>query len=83
MSMLAQVADVKNTLMSVYQVLRAGNSVHFEVSNCYIKNQRTGNRIPIVEKQGSFEIGLWVPKSEKRVEQVLETKVPKIGQNPF
>ena len=83
MSMTAQVADVKNTLMSVYQVLRAGNSVHFEIGNCYIKNQRTGNRIPIVEKQGSFEIGLWVPKSKKRVEQVIDTKAPKIGQDPF
>ena len=83
MTMTAQVADVRNTLMSVYQILLAGHSVHFERGNCYIKNQRTGNRNPIVEKQGSFEIGLWVPKSKNRVEQVLETRVPKIGQNPF
>ena len=70
--------------MSVYQVLRAGNRVHFEIGNCYIENQWTGSRIPIVEKQGSFEIGLWVPKSEKQVEQVTDQpNAPKIGQNPF
>ena len=64
----AQVADVKTTLGSVYQMLRAGNKVHFEKDNCYIENNHTGMRTPIQEVAGTFEIGVWVPKLlEKRV----------------
>ena len=64
----AQVADVKTTLGSVFQMLKAGNKVHFEKDNCYIENHKTGLRTPIQEVAGTFEIGVWVPKlPEKRV----------------
>ena len=33
----AQVADVKTALGSVFQMLKAGNKVHFEKDNCYIE----------------------------------------------
>ena len=36
LNMTAQVADVKTTLGSVNQMLRAGNIVHFETGNCYV-----------------------------------------------
>ena len=62
LSLIAQVADVKSTLGSVYQMLNAGNKVHFEKDNCYIENKRTGVRTPIQEVDGTFEIGVWVPK---------------------
>ena len=64
-SMTAQVADVKTTLGSVYQMLRAGNRVHFEQGNCYIEHICTGKRTKIDEKGGTFEVGVWVPKSTK------------------
>ena len=61
-------ADVKTTLGSVYQMLKAGNKVHFEKDICYIENDHTGMRTPIQEVAGTFEIGVWVPKlPEKRV----------------
>ena len=61
--LVAQVADVKSTLGSVHQMLRAGNSVHFESGNCYIEHVSTGKRTSIEEKNGTFEVGVWVPKS--------------------
>ena len=59
--MTAQVAEVKTTLGSVNQMLRAGNIVHFETGNCYIKDTRTGRRTKVEEKGGTFEVGIWVP----------------------
>ena len=63
LSLTAQVADVRTTLGSVFQVLRAGNVVHFEKGNCYIENANTGVRTKIEEKGGTFEVGIWVPKA--------------------
>ena len=88
LNMTAQVAGVKNTLMSVYQVLLAGNAVHFETGNSYIENTWTGSRTPIIEKHGSFEIGLWVPKSGKKSKPTSSptNNVPNVGspaKGPF
>ena len=63
----AQIADVKNTLGSVHQMVRAGNCVHFESGNCYVQHKQSGHRTPIEEKNGTFEIGIWVPKSNASV----------------
>ena len=57
-SMKAQVADVRTTLGSVYQMLRAGNRVHFERGNCYIEHIYTGKKTRIDEKGGTFEVGV-------------------------
>ena len=65
----AQVADVKTTLGSVCQMLKAGNRVHFEQGNCYIENIRTGRRTEIDEKGSTFEIGVWVPKPARTSRQ--------------
>ena len=56
----AQVADVKSALGSVSQMVRAGNRVHFEAGNCYVEHIATGKVTPMVEKNGMFEIGIWV-----------------------
>ena len=61
--MIAQVADVKSTLISVRRMLEAGNRVLFEPGNCYIENITTGARTNIIEKNGAFEIGFWVPRA--------------------
>ena len=47
-------------------MLNAGNKAHFEKDNCYIENTRTGVCTPIQEVDGTFEIGVWVPKMLER-----------------
>ena len=46
LSMTAQVADVKTTLGSVHQMLKAGNIVHFETGNCFVQHTCTGKKTP-------------------------------------
>ena len=47
-------------------MIRAGNRVHFESGLCYIEHIKTGKRTPILEKNGTFEVGIWVPRAVKR-----------------
>ena len=49
----AQVADVRTMLGSVYQIMRAGNRVHFEKGNCYVENTNKGRKTKIQEKDGT------------------------------
>ena len=72
--MTAQVADVKTTLGSVNQMLRAGNRVHFETGNCYIQDVRTGRKTRIEDTGGKFEVGIWVPTqgNSRRCDQVAK-----------
>ena len=70
-SLTAQVADVKTTLGSVYQMLKAGNRVHFESGNCYIEHVSSGKKTMIEEKGGTFEVGVWVHKSTHSRRQPL------------
>ena len=58
----AQIADVKSTLASVHQIVKAGNRVHFEKGNSYVQNIRTGKKTTIQERAGTFEVGVWVPR---------------------
>ena len=76
LNMTAQVADVKTTLGSVNQMLKAGNRVHFETGNCYVESIRTGRRTKIEEEGGTFEVGIWVPKpsSHQQCDQVRRVK---------
>ena len=60
MTMVAQVADVKSTLVSVHRLLEAGNRVHFEPGNCYVEHIKSKVRSDIVERGGAFEVGFWV-----------------------
>ena len=67
----SQVADVKTTLGSVYQMLKAGNRVHFEHGSCFIERIKSGKRTKIEEKDRTFEVGVWVPKSTMSHQQPL------------
>ena len=64
MSMIAQVAGVKSTLVSVSRLLEAGNRVHFEPGNCYVEHAKSGKRTRIIERNGAFEVGFWVPRAK-------------------
>ena len=64
MSMIAQVAGVKSALVSVNRLLEAGNRVHFEPGNCYVEQIRSGMRTKIIERNGAFEVGFWVPRAQ-------------------
>ena len=64
MSMVAQVADVKSTLVSVHRLLEAGNRVHFESGNCYVEHVKSKVRTEIVENKAAFEVGVWVPRTQ-------------------
>ena len=63
--MIAQVAGVKSALVSVNRLLEAGNRVHFEPGNCYVEHVRSGTRTEIVERNGAFEVGFWVPRAQE------------------
>ena len=65
MSMIAQVADVKSTLVSVHRLMEAGNRVHFEPGNCYVEHIKTRVKTGIIEKNGAFEVGFWVPRATR------------------
>ena len=58
--MVAQVAEVETALASVYRMVEAGNIVHFELGKCFIQHLETGAITPMAEKNGGFEIGLWM-----------------------
>ena len=51
-----QVADVKNPLMAVKRITEQGNRVSFgpEAEDNYILNKRTRERIPMIERHGSY-----------------------------
>ena len=55
-------------------MLKAGNRVHFETGNCYIEHVRTGVRTEIQEKNGTFEVGIWVPKSGNQQQSSGESR---------
>ena len=65
MTMIAQVAGVKSALVSVHRLLEAGNRVHFERGNCYVEHVKSRARTDIAEKDGTFEVGFWVPKAQE------------------
>ena len=64
----AQVAGVKTQLGSVYHMIKAGNSLVFDSEGSYMMNKATGQRQPITERAGSFEIDLWVQQGQASVE---------------
>ena len=73
LGLVAQVADVNSTLGSVNQMLKAGQCVHFQTGNCYIQDLRTGKKTVMEEKNGTFEVGIWVPRTGARASQPTKT----------
>ena len=56
MSLKFQVADVRNPLMAVKRITEQGNRLSFgpEAEDNYILNKRTREKIPMIDKQGSY-----------------------------
>ena len=79
MSMVAQVADVKTTLVSVHRLLEAGNRVHFERGNCYVEHVETKRKTEIIERDGAFEVGFWVPRETRDVNQEERDNCGRLG----
>ena len=65
-ALIAQVADVRTALGSVRSMIQAGNRVIFGTEGCMILNKKTGKEIPMHQRNGGFEIDLWVEKGESR-----------------
>ena len=63
--MIAQVAGVKSALVLVNRLLEAGNRVHFESGDCYVEHIKSGKKTKIVERNGAFEVGFWVPRAHE------------------
>ena len=65
--MIAQVAGVRTPLGSVRSMLAAGNQVIFDPTpgKNMIKDIKTGKEIPIKERNGSYEVDLWVEANKK------------------
>ena len=71
--MTLQVADVKTTLGSVNRMIQADNVVVFDKGNSYIFNKRNKKVTPMMERNGSFEVDMWIPagpSTNKPVNQV-------------
>ena len=69
MSMIAQIAGVKSALVSVNRLLEAGNRVHFEPGNCYVEHVKSKIRTNIAERNGTFEVGFWIPKAQENTKE--------------
>ena len=61
MHMVMNVADVKKTPASAYQITQAGNKIRLDSEYSYIVNKMTGERTTIEVNNGEFQFDLWVP----------------------
>jgi hypothetical protein len=59
-SMTFQVSDVTKPLASVARIVERGNIVQFgtDKEECFIKNKKTGRKIPIDRERGSFVLNV-------------------------
>ena len=58
--MKALVCDVNNALLSVHRVVQAGNRVVFSASGSFVRDEQTGETMPLEEKGGMYMLKLWV-----------------------
>ena len=61
MDMIMNVADVKKTLASAFQIVAAGNKVMLDLDYSYVQDKATGERTTINIENGEFIFDLWVP----------------------
>ena len=59
-SITAQVCAVNKALMSVKEVMRAGNRVVFDEEETYIEHKVTGEKIWATDSSGMFIVKMWV-----------------------
>ena len=55
------VADVKKTLASAYQIVQASNKIILDSDHSYIVNKTTGEKTLVNVVNGEFQFDLWVP----------------------
>ena len=48
-------------MASVYQMCKSGNTVVFTEDGGTVINMKTGNRLPITQRNGAYEVNMWVP----------------------
>ena len=63
--LVAQVTEVNKALLSVSQIVRAGNRVVFDSDGSYIEQKFSGEYIPLQDKNGIYTIKLWVPRDQQ------------------
>ena len=61
MNLIMNVADVKKTLASAFQIVAAGNKVVLDIDHSYIVDKATGEKTIITVENGEFNFDLWVP----------------------
>ena len=59
-SIKTQVAGVKSPLGSVMHMIRAGNRLTFDSQGSFMVNKKSGQKLPIHERDGGFEMDLWI-----------------------
>ena len=62
----AQVTEVNKALLSVAKIVSVGNRVVFEKDGSYIEDTKSGEWIPLEEKNGNYILRLWVHKNQSR-----------------
>ena len=55
------VADVKKTLASAYQIVQSGNKIILDAEYSYIVNKLSGENTPIEVINGEFQFDIWIP----------------------
>ena len=63
--MTAEVTDVSKALLSVANIVKAGNRVVFAQGDCYIEDVATKSRIPIEERNGAYVLKLWISRNQE------------------
>ena len=74
----AQVAAVKSPLGSVMHMVKAGNRLVFDSQGSFMQNKITGQTLKIHERNGGFEMDLWIEECKKP--KVKEESAVRKGQ---
>mgnify|MGYP001287599973 CR=1 FL=1 len=62
--MVAFVTDVEDALLSVSNLVQAGNRVVFDAGGSYVEHKFTDEVTPLVEQRGLYKLKMWVPKDQ-------------------
>ena len=59
-SIVAQVCDVNEAVLSVFKAVKAGNVIVFDEEVSYIENKMTGQRTWLTDEGGMYALKMWV-----------------------
>ena len=77
----AQVADVSTPLASVYQMCKSGNKVIFTEEGGVIINKGTGQKLPIAQRNGAYEINMCAGKDRERKDDQKSMEIHQATRN--